>query len=161
MTRKHGPRQVEVDDMLLGFLWKLCKDYGKFSCGTYDKRDPTHFENVSADFWMQYGFGCDEEYPAPEKVEVTMQDVTWGVHVRIHSLSAEIILYKDKVGKRSRVKVFRPPSSVFPKHRCWQDIVKDLVLNGVNKACWDEMSDELPPDEEEKRYNASVKVFDS
>jgi len=128
MTRKR-PRQVEVDDMLLGFLWKLCKDYGKFSCGTYDKGPHlgSHFENVSADFWIQ----CDEEHPAPEKVEVTMQDVTWGVHVCIHFPSAEIILYKNKVGKRSRVKVFRPPSSVFPKHRCWQDIVKDLVLNGV------------------------------
>lgn len=61
----------------------------KHTNGTYDKADPTHFEEVTARVFLEHGYSVftdhvdeppyETDYPQPEIVEVHIKDVTWGV----------------------------------------------------------------------------------
>lgn len=68
---------------LVNILSKKIKEFGSTTSGTYDDRDPTHYEKSEADFYVGSAPVKTTEYPGedylPEILRAQCCDSTWGV----------------------------------------------------------------------------------
>jgi len=87
--------QKQILNQLERILIEDSLDY-KESSGTYNRADPTHYENYEGALWVEHGLKEDEEgFPEAELISVKLEDCTWGTEVTFTTSIGEVGAYLD------------------------------------------------------------------
>ncbi len=131
--------QNELVDVIVARLKELA--VGEVKKGTYNRQDPTYFEKFRAIVGMWNGFrmvkeeDTGEEYPQPENVRVTVDDVTWGVELELITSVAVEKGYWSRPAGNLQGEWCRCTPRFF-------EVMKRLWIEGGIKDCWKEGENE-------------------
>lgn len=124
--------QNEIVDLFI----KKIKVNGSTKTGTYNKQDPTCFEETREVLWLEYGYTLsepDEEsdsfwrYPITESIRIKVQNITWGIEFSFETSVGRETAYWSHEPNTEGGEWVRVTDKFFK-------VMKDLLLSGTQKS---------------------------